>query len=138
MKLTILGGAGMRTPLLIEGLFKQNDLHFKEVTLFDIDEERLSVMGRISRFLVDKYQGDFILSFTTDIKEAVRGADFIFSAIRVGQEEGRVLDEQIALKYGVLGQETTGPGDLPWGCGRFPSCSNTPGLSTRKLRKPGF
>ncbi|RXY98940.1 6-phospho-beta-glucosidase [Fictibacillus sp. S7] len=120
MKLTILGGAGMRTPLLIEGLFKQNDLHFKEVTLFDVDEERLSVMGGISRFLVDKYQGDFILSFTTDIKEAVRGADFIFSAIRVGQEEGRVLDEQIALKYGVLGQETTGPGGFAMGLRTIP------------------
>jgi 6-phospho-beta-glucosidase len=38
------------------------------------------------------------------------GSRFVFSAIRVGQERARALDEQIALKHGVLGQETTGPG----------------------------
>ncbi len=120
MKLTILGGAGMRTPLLIEGLFNHTDLAFKEVTLFDVDEERLSIMGNISRHLVEKHQGAFKLSFTTDIRKAVQGADFIFSAIRVGQEEGRVLDEQIALKYGVLGQETTGPGGFAMGLRTIP------------------
>ncbi|MCY0881684.1 MAG: 6-phospho-beta-glucosidase, partial [Firmicutes bacterium] len=31
-------------------------------------------------------------------------------AIRVGQDPMRVLDERIPLRYGVLGQETTGPG----------------------------
>jgi 6-phospho-beta-glucosidase len=34
----------------------------------------------------------------------------VFSAIRPGQEQARALDEEIPLKHGVLGQETTGPG----------------------------
>lgn len=110
MKLTILGGAGMRTPLLINGLFKHKDISFDEVILFDTDAERLSIMGNLSKYLVQKNNADFKLSFTTDIREAVKGTDFIFSAIRVGQEEGRVNDERIALNHGVLGQETTGPG----------------------------
>ena len=42
----------------------------------------------------------------------VEGADFVFCAIRVGQLEGRVVDEDVPLGLGVLGQETTGPGGI--------------------------
>jgi 6-phospho-beta-glucosidase len=110
MKLTILGGAGMRTPQLIQGLFKHDDIHFDEVVLFDTDGERLSNIGEISKNLVQANNNPFKLSFITDIREAIKGADFIYSAIRVGQEESRINDERVALKYGVIGQETTGPG----------------------------
>ncbi|KHE71838.1 6-phospho-beta-glucosidase [Halobacillus sp. BBL2006] len=110
MKLTILGGAGMRTPLLIEGLFSHKDVAIDEVVLFDKDEERLSVMGELSKYLVEENEKPFELTITTDIKKAVTEADFIYSAIRVGQEESRSVDERVALKYGVIGQETTGPG----------------------------
>ena len=34
----------------------------------------------------------------------------MFSAIRVGGDRGRVIDEQVALQRGIVGQETTGPG----------------------------
>jgi 6-phospho-beta-glucosidase len=34
----------------------------------------------------------------------------VFSAIRVGGDRGRVTDEQVALRRGIVGQETTGPG----------------------------
>ena len=44
--------------------------------------------------------------------DAVEGADFVFCAIRVGQLEGRVVDEDVPLGLGVLGQETTGPGGI--------------------------
>ena len=36
----------------------------------------------------------------------------MFSAIRVGRLEGRVVDESVPLARGVLGQETTGPGGI--------------------------
>ncbi|WP_066189830.1 6-phospho-beta-glucosidase [Gracilibacillus timonensis] len=110
MKLTILGGAGMRTPMLINGLFKHEDIKFEEVVLFDNDKERLEIMGHISRFIVESKDNAFKLTLTTDIREAVIGADFIYSAIRVGQEEARTMDERISLNHGVIGQETTGPG----------------------------
>jgi 6-phospho-beta-glucosidase len=111
MKLTVLGGAGMRTALLVNGLIRHSkELEFREVALFDNDEERLSVMGKLSKYIAEKNNAPFKVTFTTDIREAVRGTDFIFSAVRVGQEESRVNDERVALKYGVLGQETTGPG----------------------------
>ena len=49
---------------------------------------------------------------TTDLVDAVEGTDFVFCAIRVGQLEGRVVDEDVPLGMGVLGQETTGPGGI--------------------------
>jgi 6-phospho-beta-glucosidase len=49
---------------------------------------------------------------TTTLEDAVEGADFVFCAIRVGQLEGRVVDESVPLGLGVLGQETTGPGGI--------------------------
>ena len=36
----------------------------------------------------------------------------MFCAIRSGRLEGRVVDEQVPLALGVLGQETTGPGGI--------------------------
>ncbi|WP_186445951.1 6-phospho-beta-glucosidase [Paenibacillus cremeus] len=111
MKLTILGGAGMRTALLVNGLMRHIDeLRFDEVALFDTDEERLMIMGSLSKYIADSKQAPFKVTFTTDAREALTGADYIFSAVRVGQEESRAHDERVALKYGVLGQETTGPG----------------------------
>lgn len=46
----------------------------------------------------------------TDLTTALSGADFVFSAMRVGGPRGRVIDERVALDEGVLGQETVGPG----------------------------
>src|SRR6185369_7253229 len=40
----------------------------------------------------------------------LEGADFIITSVRVGGANARVLDEQIAISHGVLGQETVGPG----------------------------
>ncbi|RXZ78366.1 6-phospho-beta-glucosidase [Paenibacillaceae bacterium] len=111
MKLAILGGAGMRTALLVNGLIRHSEeLQFDEVALFDNDEQRLAIMGSLSKYIAETRGAGFKVTFTTDLREAVKGADFIFSAVRVGQEESRVNDERVALKYGVLGQETTGPG----------------------------
>ena len=53
-------------------------------------------------------------STTADLDTALRGADFVFSAVRVGGLVGRTRDERVALDLGVLGQETTGPGGLAY------------------------
>ena len=52
--------------------------------------------------------------------EAVAGADFVFSAMRVGGLAGRVCDERSALDLGVLGQETTGAGGVCYGLRTIP------------------
>ena len=47
---------------------------------------------------------------TTDLDTALDGADYVLAQIRVGRLPARVLDERIPLKYGLIGQETTGIG----------------------------
>ena len=61
-----------------------------------------------------------MVSPTTDLDEAIRGADFVFSAIRVGGLEGRTIDERVALDLGVLGQETVGAGGIAYGLRTLP------------------
>src|SRR2546427_819789 len=60
---------------------------------------------------------DVRITTTTDPRAALEGARHAVTTMRVGFEQGRVHDERIALKYGVLGQETTGPGGR--GCQRL-------------------
>lgn len=49
---------------------------------------------------------------TLDRRAALKDADFVTTQFRVGLLDARAKDERIPLKYGVLGQETNGPGGL--------------------------
>lgn len=110
MKLTLIG-SGIRTPLLLNGLIRRSAaLPVDEVVLYDTDPERLDVMGRFAAHFAQRRGARFNVRHSADFSDAARGADFVFSAIRVGQESHRIQDEQVPLRYEVLGQETTGPG----------------------------
>lgn len=113
MKLAFLGGGGFRVPLVHGALLDDPTRLIGEFWLYDTDPARLATMLEVLR----QAQGDRPgprLHTTTDLAEAVRAADFVFSAIRVGGLEGRVRDESAALGLGVLGQETTGPAGLAY------------------------
>jgi 6-phospho-beta-glucosidase len=87
-------------------------LGLEEVVLHDIDAGRLERIGAVLEGLATEHGARLPFRFTTDLVDAVEGADFVFCAIRVGQLEGRVVDEDVPLGLGVLGQETTGPGGI--------------------------
>lgn len=56
---------------------------------------------------------DFVA--TTDPETAFTDVDFVMAHIRVGLYAMREKDEKIPLKYGVIGQETCGPGRIAYG-----------------------
>ncbi len=113
MKLTIVGGGGFRVPLVYGALLRKREkLGLEEVVLHDIDAERLHRIGDVLDGLAAEHGEQLPFRTTTDLTDAVEGADFVFCAIRVGQLEGRVVDEDVPLGLGVLGQETTGPGGI--------------------------
>jgi 6-phospho-beta-glucosidase len=113
VKLTIVGGGGFRVPLVYGALLaKRETLPFDEVVLHDLDADRMERMAAVLRGLAEERGGELPFRATTDLGDAVAGADFVFSAIRVGRLEGRVVDESVPLARGVLGQETTGPGGI--------------------------
>jgi 6-phospho-beta-glucosidase len=110
VKLAVIG-TGVRTPLLLHGLASgASGLPVDEVVLHDTDGERLEVMAALGAHLSEGWGSGLKLRAETDPAGALSGADFVFAAIRVGQERARALDERIPLAHGVLGQETTGPG----------------------------
>ncbi|MFD5385424.1 6-phospho-beta-glucosidase [Streptomyces sp. NPDC127074] len=130
MKLTILGGGGFRVPLVYGALLADRSPgRVTHVTLHDLDPGRLGAVARVLAEQAAASPGDTArpeaggaptVSHTTDLDEALRGADFVFSAIRVGGLEGRAADERVALDHGVLGQETVGAGGIAYGLRTVP------------------
>jgi 6-phospho-beta-glucosidase len=113
MKLTIVGGGGFRVPLVYSALLSNvQRFGLEEVVLHDTEPSRLERIGHVLDGLAAEHGERLPFRSTTDLVDAVQGADFVFCAIRVGQLEGRVVDEDVPLGLGVLGQETTGPGGI--------------------------
>ncbi len=111
MKLAILGGGGVRMPALVHALLSgAGSPIFDEIGLFEPDPMRQATTARLARELAAELGYAGIVQIVDEVEAAFRGADFVFSAIRVGGDAGRVIDEDVALRRGVVGQETTGPG----------------------------
>lgn len=121
MRLTILGGGGFRVPLVYRALL--GDLaedRITKVTLYDLDPARLETILAVLRDQAAGRPDAPEVEVTTDLDEAVRGTDFVFSAVRVGGLAGRAIDERVALAEGVLGQETVGAGGIAYGLRTIP------------------
>ncbi|MFJ9789510.1 family 4 glycosyl hydrolase [Streptomyces globosus] len=130
MRLTILGGGGFRVPLVYGALLGDGgEGRVTDVVLHDEDPARLAAMARVLADQAAAAEADPrtpppgpapAVTATTDLDDALTGADFVFSAIRVGGLEGRAADERIALAEGVLGQETVGAGGIAYGLRTVP------------------
>ena len=121
MRLTVLGGGGFRVPLVHQALLADRAPgRVTELVLHDLDPTRLAAIATVLAQQEAGVADPPKITITTDLYEAVSGADFVFSAIRVGGLEGRVADEQVALEAGVLGQETVGAGGVAYGLRTVP------------------
>jgi 6-phospho-beta-glucosidase len=121
VRLTILGGGGFRVPLVHGALLTDRaEGRVTEVVLHDLDDARLRAVTRVLAEQAAGVPDAPTVTATTDLDEALRGADFVFSAIRVGGLQGRADDERVALAEGVLGQETVGAGGIAYGLRTVP------------------
>lgn len=112
-KIGCIGGGGVRTPLVIFGINEcARELGIDEVVLFDVDPERARTMAALGRAIVQRDGGSLRVRETVRLEEAVEGADFVLSSIRVGGIAGRTHDERAAIEHGYPGQETTGPAGM--------------------------
>ena len=115
LKIVTIGGGSSYTPELIEGFINYYDeLPVSEIWLVDIEagKRKLEIVGELARRMVKKAGVPIDIHMTLDRKKALEGADYVTTQLRVGQLAARALDERIPLKYGVIGQETNGPGGL--------------------------
>lgn len=118
----MVGGGGFRTPQMFQALAADSDRLITELVLVDAEPSRLAVIEPVIAGLAQEESATNPLTVrtTTDLADALPGAHFVFSTMRVGGTEARALDEEIALEHGVLGQETVGPGGLAFALRTIP------------------
>ena len=111
IKLAYIGGGSTRAAGTMASLIEQGaNFTGSEVALIDLDEERLEVVATIARKMCRARGLDLTITTTTNRRRGLRDCDAVLTSYRPGGFEARYLDETIPLKYGVIGQETQGPG----------------------------
>lgn len=159
MKLTVLGGGGVRSAFLAKSLaWNAHRIGLKEVVFLDNSTENLAIFGEIARYVFNTLRPDIHFSLTTDPVEALKDANYVITTLRVGGDDSRIRDERIALQHNTLGQETTGAGGFAMAMRSIPAIlgycrlieehaapdailfnfTNPSGLVTEAIIKSGF
>ena len=111
MKIAVVGGGSTYTPELIEGFARRAGvLAVDELVLQDVSADRLDVVGGLARRILAAQRFPGRLVTTTSLESAVDGAVAVLVQLRVGGQQARLVDETLPGRFGLLGQETTGPG----------------------------
>ncbi|HED3900895.1 TPA: glycoside hydrolase [Klebsiella pneumoniae] len=159
MKLTVLGGGGVRSAFLAKSLaYNAHRIGLTEVVFLDNSADNLAIFGEIARYVFNTIRPDIQFSTTTDPVAALQDANYIITTLRVGGDESRIRDERIALEHNTLGQETTGAGGFAMAMRSIPAIlrycrlieehaaedailfnfTNPSGLVTEAIIKSGF
>lgn len=113
---TVAGGGSTFTPGIALMLLEEYDrFPIRKITFYDNDAERQEVVAKACEIYLKENAPDIEFAYTTDPETAFTDIDFVLAHIRVGKYAMREKDEKIPLKYGVVGQETTGPGGIAYG-----------------------
>jgi len=113
VKITVIGGGSTYTPELVNGFLVRADrLPLEELWLMDIDKERLDIVGGFARRMVKAKGEPFKVVLSLDQREAIAGASYVITQLRVGMMPARRGDEYLGKRHGLIGQETTGVGGM--------------------------
>lgn len=113
MKITVIGGGSTYTPELVNGFLQRTaTLPVRELCLMDIDAGRLAIVGGFAQRMAQAAGAPFQVTLSTEAPEAIRGARYVITQLRVGQMEARRRDEYLGRRHGLIGQETTGVGGM--------------------------
>ena len=111
-KITLVGaGSHVFSHRLITDVLTWPSLQDAILCLMDIDEEKLALTAKFARKLVQQLGVGAQVVATSDIREAVAGADYVIIAIRVGESRNHIT---IPYRYGInqaIG-DTMGPGGV--------------------------
>ncbi len=114
--ITIAGAGSARVPALVGNLIEMKErFPLTKIIFYDIDNERMGKMQAYDELVLKTYYPEVEVVFTTDMDVAYCHTDFVFCQMRVGKGEMRSYDEKMPLKYGLVGQETCGPGGFSYG-----------------------
>ena len=105
MKLTVIGGGGVRSMFLAKSIAQRaEELHIDELVFMDNDPEKLRIYGGLAAHVARMLCPTMKFTLTSSAEEAVTDADYVITTIRVGGDATRVRDERLALDLGILGQ----------------------------------
>jgi alpha-galactosidase/6-phospho-beta-glucosidase family protein len=107
------GGSYNWMPKLLQDVALTRDLA-GTVVLHDINPAALEDIQRYGRKVMAAAEADVAVEATTDLREGLRGADFVVVTITTGGLETMALDLDIPRKYGIYQSvgDTVGPGGL--------------------------
>lgn len=110
-KVVYIGGGSTRAPGTVLSFIEQaDDFVGSEIALVDIDGEHLELVRDLAESFASARGADLTFTATTDRTVALRDADAVLSSFRPGGFQARHVDESLPLQFGVIGQETQGPG----------------------------
>lgn len=115
MKVAMIGAGSVGfTRRLLMDILAVPEFRDTEFRLMDISDESLEMAANLCRKMVDDNDLPAKVVATTDRREALRGADYVISTVRVGGLEAFAHDIEIPLKYGVdqCVADTLGPGGV--------------------------
>jgi len=111
LRITVVGGASSYTPELFADLVERGGQpDVQQVTLTDPNAEKLALVADVGKRFLTQAGASIRIEATTNLQEALAGADFVILQIRVGGLQARVRDETLPMELGMVGNETTGPG----------------------------
>lgn len=114
--ITVAGGGSTFTPGIVMMLLdNQERFPIRKLCFYDNDKERQETIAKACEILLAERAPEIEFHYTVDPKEAFTDVDFVMAHIRVGKYAMREKDEKIPMKYGVVGQETCGPGGIAYG-----------------------
>jgi 6-phospho-beta-glucosidase len=113
MKIAIIGGGSTYTPELVSGFLERTSrLPLRELWLMDIDPRRLEIVGGFAQRMVKARGEPFDVRLTLDRRQALSGAAYVITQLRVGGMSARREDEYLGKRHHLIGQETTGVGGI--------------------------
>jgi len=109
MKVCIVGGGAVCTPELVEGLALWHATGGAlRVCLYDIDTERLNVVGGFCQRLVAALNSSLLVELQDKLEPAIRHSDFVVCSLRVGGAGESEKDLALAASLGLAPVEDLG------------------------------
>lgn len=115
VKIVIVGvGSASFGPKTLGDVFARPQLAGSELWLVDIKEEALQPMGLLAEKMNQEWDSGLTVHCSTELEEALPGADYVVSMLESSRDKLWQLDMQIPHKYGVMQVlgENGGPGGL--------------------------
>jgi len=123
-KIVLLGGGSGYFEGVVGELAATPELAGSRVVMYDIDATRMDRVRRASQRTLDALGAPFALSATTDLPEALDGADFAISSIGVHGPDARwhMLDSEVCARFGIIHTtgDSVGPSGLSQGLRLIP------------------